>query len=63
MRALPGTPVGGLFPPRLPSASGEGQPRMAEQYACNCNVIFRFENLYVILCGCSVEGEWANFKR
>ena len=31
MRALPGTPVGGLFPPRLPSAIGEGQPRMAEQ--------------------------------
>ena len=31
MRALPGTPVGGLFPPRLPSAIREGQPRMAEQ--------------------------------
>ena len=31
MRALPGTSVGGLFPPRLPSAIGEGQPRMAEQ--------------------------------
>ena len=30
MRALPGTPVGGLFPPRLPPAIGEGQPRMAE---------------------------------
>ena len=30
MRALPGTPVGGLFPPRLPSAIGEGQPLMAE---------------------------------
>ena len=26
MWALPGTPVGGLFPPRLPSAIGEGQP-------------------------------------
>ena len=23
--------MGGLFPPRLPSAIGEGQPRMAEQ--------------------------------
>ena len=23
--------MGGLFPPRLPSANGEGQPRMAEQ--------------------------------
>ena len=32
MRALPGTPVGGLFPPRLPSAIGEGQPHMAEQF-------------------------------
>ena len=31
MRALPGTPVGGLFPPRLPPAIGEGQPHMAEQ--------------------------------
>ena len=31
MQALPGTPVGGLFPPKLPSAIGEGQPRMAEQ--------------------------------
>ena len=30
MRALPGTPVGGLFPPRLPPAIGEGQPHMAE---------------------------------
>ena len=29
MRALPGTPVGGLFPPRLPPAIGEGQPHMA----------------------------------
>ena len=31
MRALPGTPVGGLVSPRLPSAIGEGQPHMAEQ--------------------------------
>ena len=41
MRALPGTPVGGLFPPRLPPAIGEGQPHMAEQfrrrlYVCVC---------------------------
>ena len=32
MRALPGTPVGGLFPPRLPPAIGEGQPHMAEHF-------------------------------
>ena len=64
MRALPGTPVGGLFPPRLPPAIGEGQPHMAEQISleieqrslysergtCPWDVLFAFVFPYLFWC-------------